>query len=427
MKTSKSSELYNRACQLIPGGVNSPVRAFKSVGMNPLYIERGEGAYVYDADGNKYLDFVGSWGPLILGHADPDIVAAITEAAAKGTSFGACSPYEVEMAELVHSFFPSMEMVRMVNSGTEATMSAIRLARAFTGRNKIIKFEGCYHGHADSFLIKAGSGLLTLGIPGTPGITEHTAADTLVASFNNIQSVEALLATHSNQVAAIIIEPVMANAGVILPDFNFLGNLRQLATVHNALLIFDEVITGFRVAKGGVQEISGVIPDLTCLGKIIGGGLPVGAFGGRKDIMQQLAPEGPVYQAGTLSGNPLAMAAGIATLKKLQAPRFYEKLNENAIQLELGIIDLLEKHNKKVAINRIGSMFTMFFYSGEVHTYAQAMQSDSQLYARYFREMLEQGIYLAPSQFEASFLSFVHEKTEIDLTLEAMDKVFQKI
>jgi glutamate-1-semialdehyde 2,1-aminomutase len=427
MNNHNSQKLYTEACQYIPGGVNSPVRAFKSVGLDPVYIERGKGCHIYDADGNEYIDYVGSWGPLIFGHADNDVVEAVQQAAQLGTSFGACNALEVEMAKLIHSFFPSMEMVRMVNSGTEATMSTIRLARGFTGRNKIIKFEGCYHGHADSFLIKAGSGVLTLGIPGSPGITERTASDTLIATYNDIDSVTRLIDNNKNEIAAIILEPVMGNAGVILPENGFLQTLREITSAHGILLVFDEVITGFRVAPGGAQQYFGVKPDLTCLGKIIGGGLPVGAFGGRRDIMEYLAPVGPVYQAGTLSGNPLALSAGITMLRKLGQPGIYEQLEEKGRYLDEATSALLKKYRKNYAFNRIGSLSTLFFKEGKVNGYALAAESDTTLYAKFFRLMLDSGIYLAPSQFEAAFVSLAHSKADLDKTILAMENAFREM
>lgn len=421
MEFKKSEQLYQQAEKIIPGGVNSPVRAFKSIGMNPLYISKGEGAYLYDVDGNRYTDFVGSWGPLILGHAHPDIISAISNAAADGTSFGACTEKEIELASLITSLFPSVEQVRMVNSGTEATMSAIRLARGYTGRNKIIKFEGCYHGHADSFLIKAGSGVLTLGIPGSPGITEGVAKDTLIATYNDIQSVEKLIASNKGEIAALILEPVMGNAGVVLPSDGFLKQIREITEANGIVLIFDEVITGFRVALGGAQQLYHIKPDLTCMGKIIGGGLPVGAFGGKKEIMQCLAPVGPVYQAGTLAGNPIAMAAGIAMLNKLSAPGFYEQLEAKSQKTAQAVADVLKKHGKNYVVNRVGSMSCLFFKEGKVENYAEAMQADAKLYARYFKLMLAQGIYLAPSQFEASFISAAHTDADLEHYVTAMD------
>jgi glutamate-1-semialdehyde 2,1-aminomutase len=414
MQFTNSEKLFAKAKLFIPGGVNSPVRAFKSVNMTPLYIQSGKGAHITDVDGNTFLDFVGSWGPLILGHANDSVIEAITTAALSGTTFGACIEKEIEMAALITSAYPSMEMVRMVNSGTEATMSAVRLARGFTGRNKIIKFEGCYHGHADSFLIKAGSGVLTLGIPGSPGVAQSVAKDTLIASYNNIDSVQQLIESYRGEIAALILEPIMGNAGVILPDEGFLKKLRDITTDNNIILIFDEVITGFRVAMGGAQQVYNIRPDLTCLGKIIGGGLPVGAFGGRRDIMEFLAPVGPVYQAGTLAGNPIALAAGIATIHQLQKPGFYESLEAKAQRVEKATLETIQKLKKPFAFNRIGSMSCLFFSPAPVNSYTSATQADTALYASFFREMLHAGIYLAPSQFEASFISAAHTDNDLD-------------
>lgn len=420
MNTQNSISAFQKANEIIPGGVNSPVRAFKSVGGNPLFIKEGKGCRVTDIDGNEYIDFVASWGPLILGHAYPPIVEAIQQAAVKGTSYGAPTLAETEMAELITSMFPSVEMVRMVNSGTEATMSAIRLARGYTKRSKILKFAGCYHGHGDSFLIKAGSGAVTLGLPDSPGVTESIAKDTLNAEYNNLASVEALFAACGNEIAAIIVEPVAGNMGVVLPEKGFLEGLREIATKNGALLIFDEVITGFRLAKGGAQEYFNVLPDLTTMGKIIGGGLPVGAYGGRKEIMSMLAPLGPVYQAGTLSGNPLAMAAGIAMLKTLNGtPIFYADLEAKAARLEAGLKKNLELSGQKGIINRVGSMMTLFFTDlAEVKTFEQVMQSDKDKYARYFHLCLQAGVYLGPSQFEAFFVSAAHTNEDIDRVIE---------
>ncbi len=415
----RSKALYREARRVIPGGVNSPVRAFGSVDMEPLYISAGRGSKIYDADGRQYIDYVCSWGPLILGHADPRLLAALEATAARGTSFGANTEIEVRFAELITRLYPSVDMIRMVNSGTEATMSAVRLARGYTGRSKIIKFEGCYHGHGDSFLIKAGSGVLTLGIPGSPGITDSTARDTLVARFNDLDSVQALLAENRGQVAAVILEPVMGNAGVIPPAEGFLSGLRKLTTEEGALLIFDEVITGFRVSLGGAQQLYGIRPDLTCLGKIIGGGLPVGAFGGRREIMEQLAPLGPVYQAGTLSGNPLAMAIGFETVKILEEQNIHERLEHLSSLLEQGLTANLEKLGLPYKVNRVGSMMSLFFADREVTDFTSAAGCDIEAFKIYFRSMLEQGIYLAPSAFEASFVSAAHDEQDIEKTLEA--------
>ncbi len=416
---TKSAQLYESAKQYIPGGVNSPVRAFRSVGLDPVYIRQGEGSALFDVDGNKYVDYVCSWGPLILGHRDPRIQRVITEQSARGTSFGANTEIEVRFAQRITEIYPSIDRVRMVNSGTEATMSAVRLARGYTGRNRIIKFEGCYHGHGDSFLIKAGSGVLTLGIPGSPGITEGTARDTLVAEFNNLKSVEKLLDAHKGEVAAVILEPVMGNAGLIPPVDCFLRDVRRLTASREVLLIFDEVITGFRLGLGGAQEKYGIRPDLTCLGKIIGGGLPVGAFGGRKDIMAHLAPEGPVYQAGTLSGNPLALHAGFETVSILQKENPYPLLEERAQALEQGIRENLAKLKLSWTSNRTGSMLCFFFTDQEVTTYKKAMTADTALFSKYFAAMLKRGIYLAPSQFEISFVSTAHTETDIERTIGA--------
>lgn len=415
----KSETIFQEAKKIIPGGVNSPVRAFRSVGIDPVCIKSGKGSKITDADGRSYIDYVCSWGPLILGHSDPRIVERLKSAAETGTSFGANTEVEVEFAKLITDIYPSIDKVRMVNSGTEATMSAVRLARGYTGRDKIIKFEGCYHGHGDSFLIKAGSGLLTLGIPGSPGITEGTARDTLVAVFNNIESVKELLASNKNQIAAVILEPVMGNAGLIPPKSGFLKELREITAKEGTLLIFDEVITGFRVALGGAQELYGITPDLTTLGKIIGGGLPVGAFGGKKEIMDYLAPDGPVYQAGTLSGNPLAMALGLETVSILKNENPYPELEKRAEKLEDGINGNMKKLGISFTANRVGSMMCLFFTPGKVDSFASAMNSDTNLFTVYFKEMLKQGIYLAPSQFEVGFVSMAHSDGDIDKTIEA--------
>lgn len=420
MNTSKSNTLFEKARQFIPGGVNSPVRAFKSVGTNPLFIQKAKGSKIWDVDGNKYIDYVGSWGPMILGHSHPQIIEAIKKAAESGTSFGAPTELEVKMAELICQIMPSIEMVRMVNSGTEATMSAIRLARAYTRRNKIIKFEGCYHGHADSFLIKAGSGALTLGVPDSPGVPAGIATDTLTAKFNNIESVKNIIEEKNNEIAAIIVEPVVGNMGCIPPKGNFLKELRDLCTREKILLIFDEVMTGFRVSLGGAQELYGIKPDITTLGKIIGGGLPVGAYGGKKETMQMVAPSGPMYQAGTLSGNPLAMAAGFEMLSILSSDgSVYKTLEERSSQLEDGMQDSLRKLGLNYQINRVGSMFTLFFTENKVVDYKSAKQSDTAKFGKFFNEMLSRGIYLAPSQFEAAFVSAAHSVDDIEKTNEA--------
>ena len=420
MNTTKSSQLFAEAQKHMPGGVNSPVRAFKSVGRDPLYIERAKGSRIYDVDGNEFIDYIGSWGPMILGHANVRVINAIKEAADNSTSFGASSEKEIELAKLVKRFVPSIEIVRMVNSGTEATMSAMRLARGFTGREKIIKFEGCYHGHGDSFLSKAGSGVATLGLPDSPGVTKSTARDTLNAKYNNIESVRELVEQQRGEIAAIFIEPVAGNMGCVMADAGFLSELRELCTAEGILLIFDEVMSGFRVARGGAQGIYNISPDLTTFGKIIGGGLPVGAYGGRADIMSLIAPSGPVYQAGTLSGNPLAMAAGIETLSIIDEDAdFYRRLEETSSYLERGIKDNLGELKLNFTFNRCGSMFTLFFTDKAVMDFDSAKTSDTVLFTRYFNSMLEQGIYLPPSQFEACFVSSVHEKEDLDKTIAA--------
>jgi glutamate-1-semialdehyde 2,1-aminomutase len=420
MKTTRSDQFFDRAKQLIPGGVNSPVRAFRSVGCNPLFIERASGSRLWDVDGNEYIDYVGSWGPMILGHSHPRVLEALARVAVKGTSFGAPTEMEVKLAELITRMIPSVEMVRMVNSGTEATMSAIRLARAFTHRSKIIKFEGCYHGHADSFLIKAGSGAMTLGVPDSPGVPAGIAADTLTAQFNNFDSVQKLFRQSPDGIAAVIVEPVVGNMGCVPPRPGFLQELRILCSEQSSVLIFDEVMTGFRLAPGGAQELYGVTPDLTTLGKIIGGGLPVGAYGGRKEIMAMVAPSGPVYQAGTLSGNPLAMAAGFETLSLLMEDRsLYGFLEERSARLARGIQKNIDELGLPLLQNRVGSMATLFFTSTPVVDYGSALTSDTVRFGSYFREMLRQGIYLAPSQFEAGFVSIAHTDQEIDRTIDA--------
>ncbi len=429
MNLDKSISEFSKAKEIIAGGVNSPVRAFKSVKRNPIFIKSGKGAYITDEDDNQYIDFVGSWGPLILGHAPDAVIEAIKKAADNGTSYGAPTVAETRMAEQIIKMVPSVEMVRMVNSGTEATMSALRLARGYTGREMIIKFEGCYHGHADSFLIKAGSGAITLGLPDSPGVTSGTAKDTLIAGYNDLASVEKLFAEHKDQIAAVIVEPVAGNMGVVLPQKGFLQGLRDLTKKHGALLIFDEVITGFRLAKGGAQEYYGIMPDLTTLGKIIGGGLPVGAYGGRKEIMEKLAPAGPVYQAGTLSGNPLAMAAGLAMLKILdETPDFYSELERKSAFLEKGIKENLKTAGINAVINRAGSIMTLFFTDlKEINSYEDAMKSNAGRYAEYFGLCLENGIYLAPSQYEAAFVSAAHTdeilKTVLAKNLEALKQL----
>jgi glutamate-1-semialdehyde 2,1-aminomutase len=427
MKTQKSKELFQRAVKVLPGGVNSPVRAFKSVGRDPLFIQRANGSKLWDADGNMFIDYIGSWGPMLLGHAHPDVLRAVSRVAEGSLSFGAPAEAEVQVAELICEMVPSIDIVRMVNSGTEATMSAVRLARAFTGRDKIVKFEGCYHGHGDSFLIKAGSGALTLGTPDSPGVTEGTAKDTLIAQFNDIRSVRQLFENNRDSIAAVILEPVAGNMGCVAPNETFLQDLRELCTAARALLIFDEVMTGFRLAPGGAQERYGVRPDLTALGKIIGGGLPVGAYGGRRDIMDMVAPSGPVYQAGTLSGNPIAMASGLATLEYVRKhPGLYSALEDKGADIENGIRRIIETKSYPVSFNRVGSMFTLFFTGSEVTDYASAASSDREKFALYFGSMLEQGVYLAPSQFEAAFISTAHSGGDIEQTLSAMEVALEK-
>jgi glutamate-1-semialdehyde 2,1-aminomutase len=419
MPKSRSTTLYHRARRKIPGGVNSPVRAWKSVGGVPAFIARGRGAYVFDVDGKKYIDFVASWGPLILGHAEPRVLGELRRVLAKGTSFGAPTECEVKLAELVSSFVPTMEKLRLVSSGTEATMSALRLARAFTGRTKIVKFDGCYHGHSDSLLVKAGSGIATLGLPDSPGVPPGVACETLVGSFNDTAAVQDLFDRHGDNIAAVIIEPVCGNMGVIPPTAGFLTTVRDISRVHGALLIFDEVITGFRVALGGAQELYKIRPDLTCLGKILGGGLPLAAFGGRQDVMDLLAPEGPVYQAGTLSGNPLAVAAGLLALKLLSRRGTYGALERLGRRMEDGYRALLQKHGIHGTVNRVGSMMTVFFGVDRVQTAADARRCDRAQFARYFHGMLKRGVYWPPSQFEAGFVSLSHSGEDIAKTLNA--------
>lgn len=428
MNTEKSSKLFAEAKKHIPGGVNSPVRAFKSVGREPLYIAKAKGAKIWDVDGNEFVDYVGSWGPMILGHAQTDVIKAIQRAAVRGTSFGASNVQEVRLAKLIKNFVPSVEIVRMVNSGTEATMSAMRLARAFTGREKIIKFEGCYHGHGDSFLSKAGSGVATLGLPDSPGVTQATAKDTLNAKFNNIESVNELIEGNKGEIAAVFIEPVAGNMGLVRANSGFLQKLRDVCTAENILLVFDEVMTGFRLAKGGAQELYNIKPDLTTFGKIIGGGLPVGGYGGRADIMKLVAPSGAVYQAGTLSGNPLAMTAGFETLKAIyEDADFYTDLNESCEYLYEGIRKNLKELNLNYTLNSSGSMFTLFFTEEKVVDFDSAKTSDTDKFAKYFNAMLEQGIYLPPSQFEACFVSAAHTKNDLDKTIQANRKALEKV
>jgi glutamate-1-semialdehyde 2,1-aminomutase len=420
-----SASLFEKAKQFIPGGVNSPVRAFRSVGGSPIFMDRAKGAYLWDADGNKYIDYVGSWGPFILGHQHPAVIEAITKQLEKATSFGAPTELEVELAEIICRIMPSVEMVRMVNSGTEATMSAIRLARAYTHRSKIIKFEGCYHGHADSFLIKAGSGALTLGTPDSPGVTKATAEDTLNAKYNDLNSVAELVKANPNDVAAIIIEPIGGNMGVVPAKKEFLIGLRELCTKEKIVLIFDEVMTGFRVALGGAQEHYGIRADLTTLGKIVGGGLPVGAYGGKREIMSLISPSGPVYQAGTLSGNPLAMAAGIATLDVLQIENPYPTLEERSAYISSAFVENINKSGIKASQHRVGSMLCLFFTGREVWNYDDVITSDTKTYAKYFHSKVDDGIYLAPSQYESMFLSAAHSDEDIEKTIRSNAKALR--
>jgi glutamate-1-semialdehyde 2,1-aminomutase len=416
---TQSEELFARALKLMPGGVNSPVRAFKAVGGTPLFIRKAEGSRIWDVDGKAYIDYVGSWGPMILGHAYPPIVEAVQKAASRGTSYGAPCAGEVELAERVVRLMPSIERVRFVSSGTEATMSALRVARGFTGRRKILKFEGCYHGHSDNLLVAAGSGVATLGIPGSAGVPEGTVADTVVAPFNNVGAVEKIAERHGADLAAVIVEPVAGNMGLVAPREGYLEALRAITKRAGAVLVFDEVMTGFRLALGGAQQLYGVKPDMTCLGKIIGGGLPVAAYGGRADIMDQVAPVGPVYQAGTLSGNPLAMAAGCAALDALQQHGSYEHLDALSVRLQVGLARAAQAAGVMVTVNRVGSMITPFFCRGPVSDYASAKTSDTALFGRFFHAMLDRGIYLPPAQFEAAFVSLAHTERDIDETVRA--------
>jgi len=427
IKSNRSKQLFEEAKRYLPGGVDSPVRAFKAVGGTPLFIKRGYGSRLYDEDGNEFIDYIGSWGPLILGHAHPRVVKAIKKAVEHGSSFGAPTELETTLAKLISEAMPSIEMVRFVNSGTEATMSAIRLARAFTVRNKVVKFAGCYHGHSDGLLAKAGSGMATLGIPTSPGVPTAVTADTLVTTYNNVEAVEQLFKDFASDIAAVIVEPVAGNMGVVLPQPGFLECLRSLTRQSGALLIFDEVITGFRVAYGGVQSLYNIVPDLTCLGKIIGGGLPVGAYGGRRDIMELVAPSGPVYQAGTLAGNPLAMTAGIETLAILKKSGTYEELEKKSSFLVKGIIEVASKAGVDIQLPRIGSMFTIFFATDPVTDYEAAARADTTLYARFFHQMLSQGVYFPPSQFEAAFVSVAHTHKDIQSTIDSVGKAFTSL
>jgi glutamate-1-semialdehyde 2,1-aminomutase len=419
MKTAKSRRLYAEAKKVIPGGVNSPVRAFRAVGLEPLFVSKAKGSKVYDADGGVYIDYVSSWGPMILGHAHPQVRKAMSQVLSKGWSYGAATELEVRLAQRVSAAIPSMELMRMVSSGTEAAMSALRVARGFTGRDKIIKFEGCYHGHADSFLVKAGSGVITFGIPDSAGVPASLAANTLVAPYNDLEAVRALFNQNPSQIACVVVEPIAGNMGIVLPREGFLKGLEEVCRNHGALLIFDEVITGFRLAYGGVQKIFGITPDLTCLGKIIGGGMPVGAYGGRREIMEKIAPLGPIYQAGTLSGNPLAMTCGLATLDVLRQKGVYKKLDLLAEELCQGLEDLTRKKGIPARINRSGSMFTLFFTGDDVFDYSSAKKADAGKYAKYFQGMLQAGVWLPPSQFEACFVSLAHTARDIEGTLKA--------
>ncbi len=427
MRTERSKELFKEAQKYLVGGVNSPVRAFKALGMEPLFIEKGKGSRVWDADGNEFIDYVLSWGPLILGHAHDQIINAIKQISNYGTSFGAPTELEIQMAKAVVDAVPSVEMVRFVNSGTEATMSAIRLARGYTGKKKIIKFDGCYHGHGDSLLVSAGSGVATLGIPGTPGIPEELAQLTIVLPYNDIDAVEEAFKKHGDDIACVILEPVAGNMGVVAPSREYHQRLRDITKQYGALLIWDEVMTGFRLALGGAQELYGIDPDLTTMGKVIGAGLPVGAYGGKREIMLHVAPEGPVYQAGTLSGNPLAMAAGLRQLQILKEKNPYQELDNKGKKLEDGFNQLIDKYGIKATVNRVGSMITMFFTDKEVKNFNDAKSSDLELFNRFYRLMLEKGVYLAPSQFEASFLSTAHSDEDINKTLNAVEDTFKQL
>jgi glutamate-1-semialdehyde 2,1-aminomutase len=427
IKTTKSEEIFAAAQSLMPGGVSSPVRAFKSVGGQPIVFDRVKGAYIWDVDSNQYIDYVGTWGPAICGHAHPDVIAALHDALDKGTSFGAPCQLENVLAEMVIDAVPSIEMVRFVNSGTEACMAVLRLMRAFTGRDKVVKFEGCYHGHADMFLVKAGSGVATLGLPDSPGVPKSSTSSTLTAPYNDLGAVQRLFDENPDQISGVILEPVVGNSGFIPPQPSFLEGLRQITQSHGALLVFDEVMTGFRIAYGGAQEKFGITPDLTTLGKIIGGGLPVGAYGGRKDIMEMVAPAGPMYQAGTLSGNPLAMTAGIKTLELLQRPGTYEQLDRITKKLADGMLRVAQETGHEACGGQISGMFGFFFNPGPVHNYDDAKKSDLEKFGRFHRGMLEHGVYLAPSQFEAGFTSLAHTDEDIDRTLEAARDVMANL
>ena len=427
MTYENSQKLYERALDIIPGGVNSPVRACRSVGTEPLFIKYADGCMIFDEDGNRFIDYIGSWGPMILGHRHPAVIDAISAVLSRGTSFGAPTDLEITLAEMVIDTVPSVEMVRMVNSGTEATMSAIRLARGFTGRDTIIKFDGCYHGHADALLVAAGSGVATLSIPGSPGVPQAFAAHTLSMPYNDIDSIKKVMAEQGEKIAGIIVEPVAGNMGLVPQRDGFLEALRDVADEYGSLLIFDEVMTGFRVALGGAQSLYGISPDLTCLGKIIGGGLPVGAYGGKREIMEYMAPQGTVYQAGTLSGNPLAMAAGIATLTQLQEPGFYDTLDEKANRLAAGLAKAVENADIDAVVDRVGSMLGLFFTDRDVKNFDDAKTSDLEMFSAYYQGMLREGVYLAPSQFEAFFVSAAHDGNHIDATLRAAEKVLDRL
>lgn len=423
----RSQDLFKEAQKYIPGGVNSPVRAGKAVGIVPPFIAKAKKCYIWDVEGNRYIDYVGSWGPMILGHAHKAVIQAIVEAASNGTSFGAPTEVEIELARLIVEMVPSVEMVRMVNSGTEATMSAIRLARGYTGRDKLVKFEGCYHGHADSLLVSAGSGVATLGIPGSPGVPQDLATHTISLPFNDLGPVEEAFGRYGEEIAAVIVEPVAGNMGVVPPSHGFLEGLRKVTKEYGALLIFDEVITGFRVSPGGAQQLYGIMPDLTCLGKIIGGGLPVGAYGGRAEIMSNMAPKGDIYQAGTLSGNPLAMAAGLATLNILKKGDIYESLEQKADHLFSGIEEAARRAGVSIAVNRVGSMGSLFFTEGEVTDFATAKKSEEEKFKLYFKSMLSSGIYLAPSPYEAMFVSAAHSDEAIEITIKSAHKAMEAL
>jgi glutamate-1-semialdehyde 2,1-aminomutase len=427
MKTDRSAQLFTQAKTLIPGGVNSPVRACRSVGCDPLFVRKASGCMITDVDGNEFIDMVSSWGPMILGHAHPEVVEAIRRTAMDGTSFGAPSPLEVELAARVCEAVPSIELVRFVNSGTEATMSAIRLARGYTGRKLVVKFDGCYHGHADSFLVKAGSGVITLGIPGSPGVPDDIVKNTLSIPYNNMEVLEQTLREASLDIACVIVEPVAGNMGVVVPKRDFLLKLRALTRELGIVLIFDEVITGFRLALGGAQERFGIQPDLTCLGKIIGGGLPVGAYGGRREIMELIAPDGPVYQAGTLSGNPLAMAAGLAMLEVVKRPGFYADLEKKSAWFGAEMEKIVDASPVPAVLNRIGSMMTCFFTSDPVTDFTSALRADTAVYGRHYRQMLAGGVWLAPSQFEAAFLSVAHDQEHLEKVLTMTESSFKKL